>query len=228
MTLTFEESVFGVSKDIVLNRTEACEHCGGVGAEPGTKMKSCEVCGGAGYQTRVQRTILGVIQTKVACQACDGEGEVPEKRCSVCNGSGLQKNKKTLTVDVPSGVESGNTLRLHGQGEAVKGGQSGDLYIRLRVHPDSRFERLGENILSVISISFSKAALGGTVDVETVDGKVELKIPPGTQSASEFRLRGKGVQVRGRRGDHIVTVKVVTPKNLSKKQKQMLEELDLE
>jgi molecular chaperone DnaJ len=228
LTLTFEESVFGVSKDVTLTRTENCERCGGIGAEPGANMKTCDVCGGAGYQTRVQRTILGVMQTKVACQACDGDGEIPEKRCSSCNGSGVERKKKTLTVDVPSGVENGNTLRLHGQGEAVKGGQNGDLYIRLRVKSDSRFERHGDSILSSTSIGFTKAALGGTVDVETVDGKVELKIPAGTQSETEFRLRGKGVQIRGRRGDHIVTVRVETPKSLSRKQKELLEELGLE
>ncbi|MFA6132299.1 MAG: molecular chaperone DnaJ [Patescibacteria group bacterium] len=228
LTLTFEESVFGASKDVSFNKTEACPRCGGIGAEPGSKMKKCGECNGAGYQVRVQRTILGAIQSKVNCSACDGAGETPEKTCSECRGSGLQKNKKTLTVDIPAGVEDGNTLRLSGQGEAIKGGQSGDLFIRLRVRDDDRFIRDGYDIHSETTINFVTATLGGTVEVETVEGKVELKIPAGTQSHTEFRLRGRGVPNRRGRGDQLVLVKVATPKNLSKKQKQMIEEFDLD
>jgi len=227
LVLTFEESVFGATKDISINKTEACEKCHGNGAMPGSKMNQCKECNGAGYQVRIQRTILGAIQSKVACSTCQGEGEKPEKVCDVCRGSGLNKIKKNLSVDVPSGIEDGNTLRLHGQGEAVKGGQSGDLYIRLHVRPDQRFVRDGFNIRSETAIGFSQAALGDTVDVETVDGKVELKIPAGLQSGTELSLRGKGVVNRGRRGDHIVTVRVITPKNLSRKQKELLTELGL-
>jgi molecular chaperone DnaJ len=222
LTLAFEESVFGVSKDITFTRTENCSRCGGVGAEPGSKMKKCGECNGSGYQIHVQRTILGAMQTKTVCSACDGEGERPERECGQCHGSGLRKNKKTLTVDIPAGVEDGNSLSLRGQGEAIKGGPSGDLYVRLRVKEDPRFVREGDDIRSEATIGFKSAALGGTVDIETVDGKVELKIPAGTQSHSEFRLRGKGVPSRRGRGDHLVLIKVATPKNLSKKQKEIL------
>lgn len=227
LTLTFEESIFGASKDVVFNKTESCARCGGVGAEPGSKMKTCGECNGAGYQVRVQRTILGAIQSKVLCSVCDGAGETPEKTCGDCRGSGLQKNKKTLTVDIPAGVDNGNTLRLNGQGEAIKGGQSGDLYVRLRVRGDERFVRDGFDIRSEVAIGFTTAALGGTVEVETVSGKVDLKIPSGTQSHTEFRLRDKGIPSRRGRGDHIVLVKVLTPRNLSRQQKQLLEELGL-
>jgi molecular chaperone DnaJ len=227
LTLTFEESVFGVSKDVSFNKTEACERCGGVGAEPGSKMKRCEVCGGAGYQVRVQRTILGAMQTKVQCEACDGEGESAEKKCSACGGSGLERKKKTLSVEIPAGVEDGNSLRLSGQGEAVKGGHSGDLYVRLRVKDDPRFVRDGFDIRSEVPVGFTMAALGGSVEVLTVEGKVEVKVPAGIQSGTEMRLRGKGVGHGGHRGDHLVTVRVVTPKNLSKKQKDLLNELSL-
>lgn len=227
LTLTFEESVFGASKDITFNKTGACARCGGIGAEPGSGMKKCGECNGSGYQVRVQRTILGAIQSKTSCAACDGAGETSEKSCGECRGSGLQKIKKTLTIDVPAGVKDGNTLRLHSQGEAIKGGQSGDLFVGLRVKGDARFTRDGFDIRSEATIGFTTAALGGTVEVETVDGKVELKIPVGTHSHTEFRLRGKGVPSSNRRGDHLVLVKVVTPKNLSKKQKQSMEELGL-
>ncbi|MFH1253462.1 MAG: molecular chaperone DnaJ [Candidatus Uhrbacteria bacterium] len=227
LNLSFEESVFGASKDITFSKTDSCARCGGVGAEPGSKMKKCSECSGAGYQVRVQRTILGAIQSKVECQACQGEGETAETRCTECFGSGLTKNKKTLTVDVPAGIEDGNSLRLSGQGEAVKGGRAGDLYIRLRVKSDSRFIRDNFDLRSEVAIGFTMAALGGSVEVETVDGKVEVKISAGLQSGTELRLRGKGVGHEGRRGDHIVTVRVITPKNLSKKQKELLEKLDL-
>ena len=226
--LSFEESIFGASKDISLNKTEACARCGGVGAEPGSKMKTCDKCNGAGYQVQTRRTILGVFQSKTECSACDGEGETPEKICDECRGSGLQKNKKTLSVEIPAGVENGNTLRLNGQGEAIKGGQSGDLFIRLRVKEDARFVRNGFDLRSEALVGFSTAALGGTVEVETVDGKAELKIPAGTQSHTEFRLRDKGVPSRRGRGDQIVLVKVATPKNLSRKQKELMEELGLD
>lgn len=227
LILSFEESVFGISKDITFNKTENCARCGGVGAEPGSKMKKCDECKGAGYQVRIQRTILGAIQSKTECSACAGAGETPEKICNECRGSGLQKNKKTLSVDVPAGVEDGNSLRLYGQGEAIKGGQTGDLYVRLHVRDDNRFVRDGFDIRSEAAIGFTMAALGGTVDIETVDGKVELKIPAGTQSHTEFRLHGKGVGNRRGRGDHIVTVRVLTPKNLSRQQKEFLEKLNL-
>lgn len=227
LTLAFEESVFGVTKDITINKIDTCSRCGGIGAEPGSKMKKCDGCGGAGYQIHVQRTILGAMQSKTECQACQGAGERPEARCSECYGSGLIKNKKKLSVDIPAGVEDGNSLRLTGQGEAIKGGRAGDLYVRLRIKPDHRFSREGFDLLSEVGIGFSTAALGGLVEVETIEGKVELKIPVGTQSHTEFRLRGKGVAHDGRRGDQIVTVRVITPKNLSKKQREFLEELKL-
>jgi molecular chaperone DnaJ len=227
LTLTFEEGVFGVSKDITLNRIENCSRCGGVGAEPGSKMKKCQECGGAGYQVQTRRTILGAFQSKTVCSVCDGEGEIPEKTCGECRGSGLQKIKKTLSVNIPAGVENGNSLRLHGQGEAVKGGKPGDLFIRLRVKEDARFVRDGFNIHSEVKIGFITAALGGAVEVETVDGKVELKIPAGTSSHTEFRLRGKGVVYNRGRGDHLVLVKILVPKNLSRKQRQLIEELGL-
>lgn len=227
LSLSFHESIFGISKDVTISKTDFCQRCGGVGAEPGSKMNRCKECGGSGIQIRAQRTILGTIQSKVVCSACAGEGEKPERSCSACAGSGLTKTKKTLSVDVPSGVEDGNTLRLYGQGEASKGGKAGDLYIRLHVQQDKRFSRQGLDILSEVPIGFTTAALGGEIEVETIEGKVELKIPAGTQPRTEFRLRNKGVPGRNRRGDHLVTVKVLTPKNLSKKQKELLEELNL-
>lgn len=226
--LTFEESVFGAEKEITLTKPVACERCGGTGGEPGTNMKTCGECDGQGVRVTVQRTILGNVQSKQTCSACQGQGETPEKNCGTCAGSGLENKKRTLTVRIPSGVEGGNVLRVRGEGEAIKGGQPGDLFVHVHVKKDKRFERRGATIISEKKIGFTQAALGSTVEVETVDGKVDLKIPSGTQSGSQFRLRGKGVQIRNQRGDQIVVVTVVTPKKLSRSQKKLMEELGLE
>ncbi len=222
--LSFEEAVFGVDRDITLNRTIRCERCAGFGAEPGAKMKECRACGGSGVIDRVQRTILGQIRTRTACEECRGDGKIPEIKCSACHGIGVEKKQKTLTVSIPAGVDDGQVIRLRGEGEAgAYGGSEGDLFLRIHVGPSKYFTREGNTIRSVAKIGFTQAALGDKIEVKTVDGKVELKIPAGTQSGTEFKLRGKGIAG----GDHIVTVNVVTPKRLSREQKKLLDNLGL-
>jgi molecular chaperone DnaJ len=224
--LEFTDAVFGIEKDISLTKPITCERCAGTGGEPGSGMDTCTTCDGQGVIITAQRTILGMVQQKRTCSDCDGQGQVPKEKCSACYGTGVEKKEKTVTVTIPAGVDDGMTLRLRGEGEAIKGGQAGDLFIRIRVKQDKRFERQGHTIVSEKLISFTQAALGDKVEIETVDGKVDLKIPAGTQSHTQFKLRGKGVpQSASHRGDHIVIVKVETPKKLSKKQKKLLEEL---
>ncbi len=225
--ITFHESMFGVQKDISLRKPSACERCSGNGAEPGQGMDTCSTCEGAGVETTVQRTILGAMQSKRTCGTCQGTGEVPKEACSTCSGSGLEQSSKNLNVTIPQGVEDGAIMRVRGEGEAVKAGTAGDLYIRIHVAPDKRFVRDGMHIRSEKEIGFTQAALGDTVDIETIDGVVELKIPSGTQSGSHFRIKGKGVPSTSATGDHYVTVHVETPKKLSREQKKLLEELDL-
>lgn len=225
--LSFHESIFGVDKEISLTKNCPCERCGGNGAEPGKGVKKCGVCDGHGVVIGVQRTILGNMQTKRACETCHGVGEIPNAPCTTCHGTGLEKKRKTLNVHIPSGVENANVLRVRSEGEAIKGGESGDLFVRIGVKPDHRFERDGDTIYSEKQIGFTQAALGAVVAIETVDGKADLTIPAGTQSQTQLRLRGKGVPSRGGRGDHIVIVKVITPHKLSKEQKKMLETLGL-
>ncbi|MEK9130934.1 MAG: J domain-containing protein, partial [Patescibacteria group bacterium] len=225
--LSFKEAVFGVEKQLNVTKHNRCERCASVGAEPGTDMRTCDDCDGNGVKVVTQRTILGNMQSRVMCSTCDGTGEIPKTACSTCGGDGLTRGRKTLTINIPSGVDNGNVVRVRGEGEAIKGGASGDLLLRVHVAPDRRFDRDGATIFSRLEIGFTQAALGATVDVETVDGPVELKIPAATQSGTEFRLRGKGVPHRGGRGDHLVSVQVITPKKLSREQKKLLEDLDL-
>lgn len=226
--LTFKEAVFGVEKEIQLSKKSACDRCGGQGAEPGTGMKTCVTCNGKGYTISAQRTILGAVQVKTACHECQGRGEKPEKMCTECHGAGTKYGRKTLRVDIPGGVEDGVAIRVRGEGESIGvAGEPGDLYIRVRVESDPRFERDGATIYSKKKVGFTQAALGDTVEVDTVDGRVEMRIPPGTQSGDELRLRGKGVPSGRGRGDHIVIIDVITPKKLDKRQRELLEELGL-
>lgn len=226
--LTFKESVFGVEKEISLSRNSTCERCGGTGGEPATSMNTCDDCKGQGFQVKMQRTMLGSMQVRVGCELCHGSGEVPEKKCTTCHGTGLEYGRKTLRVDIPAGVEDGMRIRVRNQGESIGAqGEVGDLFLFLHVENDPRFERHGKDIYVEKKIGFTQAALGADVEIETVDGKAKLKIPAGTQGGDKLRMRGKGVQSGRSRGDQIVIVKVITPKKLSRKEKKILEELDL-
>ncbi|MBT3230833.1 molecular chaperone DnaJ [Candidatus Uhrbacteria bacterium] len=228
MQLSFKEAVFGVEKEIQVSKNNGCERCGGLGAEPGSSMKTCTTCSGSGVQEKMQQTILGAIRSRVACESCTGQGETPEKKCSTCDGSGMEYGKKSLRVDVPAGVENGMKIRVRGQGESIgASGVAGDLYVVLYVKTDPRFERVGEHIFTNHKIGFTQAALGDEVEVETLEGKVKLKVPAGTQSGDKLRLRGKGVPKARGRGDMIVVMLVVTPKKVTRNQKKLLEDLDL-
>lgn len=229
LTITFDEAVHGVEKEIRLRRKVKCSHCNGNGAEPGTKIETCKTCNGTGRVSRVQRTILGNMQMQAACDECGGEGKTYAQKCKQCGGQGIKEEVDNLKVKIPAGIDDGEVIRLSGQGEAgEKGASAGDLYLKMSVRGDKRFERDGYDIKSQAEISFTQAALGDKINVETVNGEVKLKIPAGTQSGTVFKLRGKGVvSLRGSgTGDHLVEVHVKTPTNLNRKQKELLKELD--
>jgi len=228
MFLNFKESIFGVAKEIAVNKTNTCARCGGQGAEPGSKMKNCDTCKGKGFTIANQRTILGSVQMRVACTDCEGRGEKPEKACTDCHGQGTSRGRKVLRVDIPAGVEDSMQMRVRGEGESIGSqGEPGDLYLRLRVSPDPRFTREGATIYLKRKLGFTQAALGDSVQVDTVDGPVSVKIPPGTQSGDELRLRGKGVPSNRGRGDQIVIIQIATPTKLDKNSRRLLEELNL-
>lgn len=227
LQLTFEEAIFGLEHEFSLELEDTCEHCKGTTVEPGYEMKTCPTCKGAGQQTRVMNTMFGAIQQTVPCETCHGAGKVPEKVCTVCHGKGTQRRKQSIKVKIPAGVDDGATIRLSGRGEAIGGGEKGDLYIHLRVKAHKTFTREGDIILSQEHVGMIEAALGTEIDVQTVDGTVRMKVPAGTQSGTDFKLSNHGVphlNNADKRGPHIVSIVVDTPTKLSRKQRQILEE----
>lgn len=229
--LEFREAVFGAEKEIRLTKYNSCDVCGGSGIEPGSKMHSCGQCGGRGQVTRVQRTILGAVQTVSTCPACLGQGERPEKQCKHCGGDGRVRSESRYKVKIPAGIDEGGAIRLSGKGESAGAkGESGDLYVVVHVKSDKIFTRDGDDIHTDQPIPYPQAVLGDKVEIETLEGKKKLVIPEGTQSHQQIKLKGLGVpRLRGGgRGDHYVRVIVVVPKRVSRQAKKLLEELRLE
>lgn len=223
MELDLEEAVRGVEKKIRIPTLVACKTCGGNGAKPGTQPKQCGTCGGIG-QVRMQQGFFSVQQT---CPACHGEGSVVSDPCGSCSGRGRVEESKTLSVKIPAGVDTGDRIRLSGEGEAgMHGGPAGDLFVQVAVRKHPIFERDGRNLYCDVPISFVDAALGGELEVPTLEGRVKLKVPPETQSGKLFRLRSRGVTpVRGGPpGDLLCRVTVETPVSLNSRQKELLRE----
>ncbi len=231
LEISFEEAVFGAKKDIELERVEECDNCKGSGARPGTKVIACDVCHGSGVENSVRRTFLGTIQTQTTCRRCRGSGQAVGDPCPVCSGAGRVSRRKKITVEIPEGVDSGTQLRLKNQGNAgEKGAGRGNLIVVLNVLPHEIFKREGNDVYIEIPVSYSEAALGTEVEIPTLKGKAALKVPAGTQSATTFRMHGKGVKsLQGSgHGDQYTKVVVKTPEKLTKKQKELLESLGRE
>lgn len=227
--LSFEEAAFGCEKEISIGRIETCEECNGSGAAPGTSAETCSNCRGSGTVTQTQRTPLGMFQTQTACPNCRGTGKIIKTPCKKCAGSGKIRKSRTLKVKIPAGIDDGQSIQLRGQGGAgSNGGPAGDVIVTIGIRPHPFFTREGSDVLCEIPISFTQAALGDTLQVPTIDGKIEYTVPEGTQTGAVFRLRGKGIQnVNGRgRGDQFVRVNIEVPKNLSQKQKELLREFE--
>jgi len=226
VTVDFKEAVFGTEKKIQLDKKFDCDKCGGSGAEKDTEMKECGVCKGRGKVQTTRRTILGTFAQESICETCEGTGKLPKTPCSKCKGKGVVKESQEVKVKIPAGVDDGQTIRLSGLGEAIKGGQTGDLYVHIRIKPHEKIKRDGYNLSNTAVISFAEAAMGTVIDVPTIDGDIKLKIPAGTQSEKVFKLSGRGVTHLGGsgRGDHLVTIKVRVPEKLTKRQKELLEE----
>ncbi len=225
LDLTLEEAVFGTEVKIRIPTTVSCEACDGSGAEPGTSPETCPTCNGVG-QVRIQQGFFSVQQT---CPRCEGSGKIVSSPCKSCHGKGRVQEQNTLDVKIPAGVDSGDRIRLSGQGEAgMNGGPPGDLYVQVRVKPHKLFRREGSDLHCEVPVSFATAALGGELEVPSLDGRVKLKVPAETQTGKQFRVSGKGVKSvhGGAVGDLICRVVVETPINLTKEQKQLLRQFE--
>ncbi len=229
MTLTFEEAAFGCEKSVNVNRTESCSECGGSGAKKGTSAETCQTCHGTGQVRTQQRTPFGVFASSGPCQACHGTGKIIKEPCEKCKGNGKVRRSRTIKVKIPAGIDNGQTVSLRGEGnEGTLGGPAGDLYVTVSVLEHKLFKRDGQDVLLEMPVSFVQAALGATLTVPTVDGKVQYNMPEGTQTGTIFRLKGSGIpNVNGRgRGDQYVKVSIEIPRNLSKEQKDILSSFD--
>ncbi len=224
LAITLEDAASGKEVQIEVPRHETCETCSGTGSKSGSKPSVCPMCNGTG-QIRQTQGFFSITQT---CPKCRGEGKIITSPCKTCRGSGLQEKRRTITVKVPAGVESGSRLKISGEGEqGPQGGPSGDLYVVIHVRKHSVFERHGNDLLSVVSISFPLACLGGETEVPTISGsKAKMKLPPGTENGQIFRLKGNGIPYLGSygRGDQLVKINVDVPKKLNGKQKELLKE----
>lgn len=226
--ISFEEMVSGVKRDITLRKLSECETCRGTGGKPGSRETTCSQCQGQGQVRRTVQSIFGAMSQVVVCDRCQGRGKTYAEQCSSCHGAGRSQREETVSVDIPAGIEDGQTLSLSGYGAAGEmGSQSGDLYIRVHVRPHATLVRRGDDVVSEYAMSYAEAALGAKVTIATIDGDMVMRIPNGTQPGEVFRIKGKGIPHLNRygRGDHLVSVTLSVPKKLSSEEKHLIEAL---
>ncbi len=228
ISVSFEEAALGTKKEIEITRTEVCATCHGTRSRPGTQPGRCPECNGTGQIRRVQRSIFGQFINTAACGRCRGEGTLITDPCPECKGSGLQKQRRRISVGIPAGIDYGNTIRMTGEGDAgYRGGPAGNLYVDISVSRHKFFAREGNNVIYELPVNFAQAALGTEVEVPTLYGENRLKIPAGSQTGKVFRMKDKGIpRLHGMgRGDQLVVLRVVTPESLNKEQRRLFEEL---
>ena len=228
--ITFEQAVFGCEKEIELTLKDPCETCNGTGAKPGSSPETCPKCNGQGQVVFTQQSLFGMVRNVQTCPECNGTGKVIKEKCSDCYGTGYIAKKKKISVAIPAGIDDGQSVRIRGKGEpGVNGGPRGDLLVEVRVSSHPIFQRQGWDLYSNAPISFAKAALGGEVEIDTIDGKVIYDVKPGTQTDTRVRFRGKGVPTlrnKDVRGDHYITLIVQVPEKLNAEQKELLRAFD--
>jgi molecular chaperone DnaJ len=223
------EAAHGVTREVPFEAAVTCMRCAGDGAEPGSQISTCSTCGGSGRLQQVTRSVFGEFVRTQTCPACSGTGRRIEQPCADCRGAGRVVEERTLAVEIPRGIHHGQRIRLSGEGHAgLVGGQAGDVYVEVRIRPDDRFVREGDDIYSTVALTFTQAALGATVPVPTLDGEEELELPPGTQPGEIVVLRGRGMPVLQGfgRGDQRILVNVVVPRHLSDEQRRLLRQFD--
>jgi molecular chaperone DnaJ len=226
LQISFKESVFGVKRSVLLAKTAVCDACQGTGAMMGTEMLTCEHCAGQGKVHETTNSFFGTITMQSLCRFCRGTGKVPKEKCPTCRGEGVYKKQEEVEILVPAGIEGGEMIRLQGAGEAVSGGTSGDLYIKVHVAPDPQFKKEGSNLVTDLSVKLSDALLGSSYKLTTLEGEEVVDIPAGLSHGEVIRIKGKGVPfARGKRGDLLVRVKIQLPSKLSRSAKSFIEKL---
>lgn len=227
--VSFEESIFGVDRKILITKTSKCDTCHGSGAKPGTSMKKCPVCNGQGKIHETKNSFFGPISNVRICDECAGSGQVPEEKCMTCKGAGILKKQVEITVSIPAGINDGEMIRLTGMGEAVSKGTAGDLYIKINVAPHKIFKRDGANLVMDLNIKLTDALLGADYGIETLDGDINVKIPEGISPGEILRVRGKGVPTsKTKRGDLLIRTHIKFPNKLSRHTKELVEKLKKE
>ncbi len=227
--LTFSESIFGVERKILLNKTSTCTRCKGEGGEPGTEMHTCKTCNGKGKIRDVKRTILGSIATERVCEECHGKGKVPKEKCKECRGVGIVKKEQEISLKIPAGIDNGEMVRMTGGGEAVAGGVSGDLYVKIHVKGHPLFRKDGQNLVMDLNIKLSDALLGSVHSISTLDGDIKVTIPENVGFGEVLRVKGKGVPTdKNHRGDILIKINIELPRRLSKDAKKLIEQLKKE
>jgi len=225
INLSFSDSIFGVTKKVLITKNNACTECSGNGAKKGTALETCSTCAGNGKVQETRQTIMGSFSTVRECSTCHGTGKIPKERCPKCAGAGIARTEEEISINIPAGVQNGEVVRMTGRGEALPHGQPGDLYIKLHVESHKTIKREGSTLSSILPIKLTDALLGAVYTVATLDGEVDIKIPSGITHGELIRIKNKGVPVSHGRGDFMVKVSIETPKKLSKKAQKLVEEL---
>ncbi|MFH0770077.1 MAG: molecular chaperone DnaJ [Candidatus Peregrinibacteria bacterium] len=227
LSVPFMDAVHGAEKQIMIDRLTQCGACSGSGGAKDSSLKDCEACGGTGQRTEASQSFFGVIRRSFACDACSASGKVHAKPCGACKGEGRLREHSAVSVQIPAGIQTGQTLRVNGYGDAGRrGDEAGDLYLHIEVEEDRRFQRDGDDIRTALSVSVVDAILGAEKEIETVHGRKTLKIPAGTQPGQVFRMKGKGMPIlsSSRTGDHYTEVKVIIPEKLSRAEREVVEQ----
>ena len=226
--LSFEESIFGTNRKVLLTKMNTCSECTGSGAKKGSEMIDCTTCNGNGRVRETRQSIMGTFQTVRECSVCAGRGKVPKERCGHCGGAGVRRSEEEIAVAVPPGIQAGEMIRMTGRGEAIPNGAPGDLYIKVHVKAHTSIKREGPNLETKLPIKLTDALLGNTYRVETLDGGVDINIPAGIKHGELLRIKNKGVPQGSSRGDFMVKVSIDMPQKLSRKARQLIEDLKQE
>ncbi|HUQ30238.1 MAG TPA: molecular chaperone DnaJ [Candidatus Paceibacterota bacterium] len=227
--VTFKESIFGTKRSVLLAKVATCDICSGNGAKPGTELETCKTCNGSGRVHETRNSILGQFSSVRQCPACDGLGKIPKEKCDECKGQGVRRKEEEVQIMIPAGIENGEMIRMPTQGEAIKGGTAGDLYVKVHVLPHKTFRKDGANLIMELPVKLTDALLGATVPIETLEGKtLEVKIPQMKRAEEILRIKGKGVPYDSNRGDLLIHAHVALPHKLSGTAKKAVEDLKAE